>query len=51
MYRLYARWGQKINRGIWQAFGDANSVATEVPSLSASAGGTESCEAAVQAVQ
>jgi ABC-type multidrug transport system fused ATPase/permease subunit len=29
VYRLYARWGQKINRGIWQAFGDANSVATE----------------------
>ena len=29
VYRLYARWGQKINRGIWQAFGDSNSVATE----------------------
>jgi ABC-type multidrug transport system fused ATPase/permease subunit len=29
IYRIYARWGQKINRGIWQAFGDANSVATE----------------------
>jgi ABC-type multidrug transport system fused ATPase/permease subunit len=29
VYRIYARWGQKINRGIWQAFGDANSCATE----------------------
>jgi len=29
MYRRYAKWAKKTNRSIWQAYGDANSVATE----------------------
>mmetsp|Transcript_34234 Transcript_34234/g.72928 ORF Transcript_34234/g.72928 Transcript_34234/m.72928 type:complete len:934 (+) Transcript_34234:121-2922(+) len=29
MYRRYAQWGRKINRSIYCAYGEANSVATE----------------------
>jgi len=28
-YRLYASWGRKVNRSIYAAYGEANSVATE----------------------
>lgn len=28
-YRLYARWANKVNRAIYAAYGDANSIATE----------------------
>ncbi|CAD7951320.1 unnamed protein product [Amoebophrya sp. A25] len=29
IYRRYSRWAKGINRGIWQAYGDTNAVATE----------------------
>merc|ERR1719262_80788 len=29
VYRLYAHWGRKVNRSIYQAYAEANSTATE----------------------
>lgn len=29
VYRRYAKWAKRVNRAVYQAFGDANSVATE----------------------
>eukprot|EP00397_Hematodinium_sp_SG-2012_P003107 GEMP01003115.1.p1 GENE.GEMP01003115.1~~GEMP01003115.1.p1 ORF type:complete len:929 (+),score=200.85 GEMP01003115.1:92-2878(+) len=29
VYRLYARWGRKLNRSIWQAYGECSKVSNE----------------------